>query len=252
MTNPFGTEAMAAGYANARPSVHPHILKRARPHLPVPVRRALDVGCGAGLSTRALQGSAQLCIGMEPAEAMLPWAATVAPDCEFLVGAAESIPVATRSIDLMTAAGSLNYVDLDLFFREASRVLTVQGVLVVYDFSPGKTIRQGADLEDWFSRFQQRYPPPPSEARLLNPAILSELDSGFRVRNHESFEVSLVLSPGFYLDYMMTETNVAFAVRNGVPEHEIRSWCGDTLGPLWGRREREVVFRSYLACMTPR
>jgi len=77
-------------------------------------------------------------------------------------------------------------------------------------------------------------------------------DSGFQVRNHESFEVSLVLSSGFYLDYMMTETNVASAVRNGVPEHEIRSWCEDTLGPLWGGREREVVFRSYLACMIPR
>jgi ubiquinone/menaquinone biosynthesis C-methylase UbiE len=120
MTNPFGTDEMAAGYANSRPPVHPRILERVRPHLPAPVRRALDVGCGAGLSTRALHGIAEHRIGMDPAEPMLQWTAAVAPGAKFIVGAAEALPFANGSVDLITAAGSLNYVNLDSFFAGAA------------------------------------------------------------------------------------------------------------------------------------
>jgi SAM-dependent methyltransferase len=190
-------------------------------------------------------------IGMEPAEPMLQWTAAVAPESEFVVGAAEAMPFSKGSIDLMTAAGSLNYVNLDLFFAEAIRVLARQGVLVVYDFSQGKAFRQGLVLEQWFSIFEQRYPPAPQEAQPLDPTILARFNSGFRVRSQVGFEVGVALSLRSYLDYVMTETNVAYAVRNGVPLGEIRSWCEDTLGPLWMEQTPEVVFPGYFACMTP-
>jgi SAM-dependent methyltransferase len=110
MDNPFSTEDMAAGYALFRPPIHARILERVRPHLSVRVRRALDVGCGAGLSTRALHELAEHCIGIEPAEAMLERSGAVAPGDDFVVGVAEAIPFAKDSIDLISAAGSLNYV----------------------------------------------------------------------------------------------------------------------------------------------
>jgi hypothetical protein len=46
---------MAAGYAFSRPAVQPHIISRIREDLRLegPVGRALDIGCGAGLSTAA-------------------------------------------------------------------------------------------------------------------------------------------------------------------------------------------------------
>ncbi|MEJ7607546.1 MAG: methyltransferase domain-containing protein [Bryobacteraceae bacterium] len=131
IVNPFGTNDMAAGYAVSRPPVHSRVLEQVRLLWKSPVRRALDIGCGAGLSTKALTGIADHCIGLEPAEAMLRWTATVAPQASFLVGAAETIPLRARSIDLITAAGSLNYVNLDLFFPEARRVLTPRGSLIV-------------------------------------------------------------------------------------------------------------------------
>jgi SAM-dependent methyltransferase len=188
-------------------------------------------------------------IGMEPAEAMLQWTGEVAPGSDFVVGAAEAIPVLSKSMDLMTAAGSLNYVHLDLFFGEAARVLTPHGLLVVYDFSPGRSFRDGPELDRWFTRFQERYPPPRSEARPLNPSILAQLDRRFKVRHHEEFDIGVRLTPVFYLNYMLTETNVAFAVRCGVPHAEIRSWCEDTLHPVWNGNEQEVIFRGYFACM---
>jgi hypothetical protein len=66
---------------------------------------------------------------------------------------------------------------------------------------------------------------------------------------HEDFEIGLALTPGAYVDYMLTETNVARALREGVPLAEIRAWCEATLGPVFGGRPREVLFRGYFSCL---
>lgn len=165
---------------------------------------------------------------------------------------AEAIPLRDRSVDLITAAGSLNYVDLGRFFPEAARVLRRSGVLVVYDFSPGRSFRDSTGLDEWFASFYSRYPPPVNEARNLDPEILAEIHPRFKVDSGERFEIAIALTPEFYLDYMMTETNVAASVRNGVARSEIRSWCAETLASIWKGAEREVLFRGYFACMSVR
>jgi ubiquinone/menaquinone biosynthesis C-methylase UbiE len=199
------------------------------------------VGCGAGVSTKALEDFANHSIGLEPVEAMLEWSRLAAPRASFLAGAAEALPIEAGSIDLITAAGSLNYVDLARFFEEAARVLAGEGRLLVYDFEPGRS------LDAWFSGFTARYPSPPHEGRVLDPEILAEHASGFKLDGEERFEIGMTLDVDFYAEYMMTETNVAFAVGKGVSREEIRSWCAETLAPFWGQSEREVVFRGYYA-----
>jgi ubiquinone/menaquinone biosynthesis C-methylase UbiE len=240
--------SLAAGYAVSRPAVHPLVVERIYRHSK-PVRRALDIGCGAGLSTQPLGRLAAQTFGIEVAEAMLGWASSVAPGAHFAVGQAEALPVASGSIGLITAAGSLNYTRLDQFFPEAARVLEPGGMLVVYDFSPGRRFPDSAGLDDWFTAFLDRYPPPPGEGLELNPRRLAELATLFRVEGYEDFEFALTLSPAFYLDYVLTETNVASAMRNGVPLDEIRRWCAETLAPVFGGRSREVLFRGYIAYM---
>jgi hypothetical protein len=136
-----------------------------------------------------------------------------------------------------------------LFFREAARVLAPGGVIVVYDFSAGRTFRDSGALDQWFSSFVARYPRPPVEAVELAPERLAAMEHGFQMRGYDHFEIGLTLAPAFYLEYMMTETNVAFALRNGVSEAEIRSWCAGTLGPVWEEQPREVLFRGYFACL---
>jgi SAM-dependent methyltransferase len=251
MSNPFGTEDMAAGYATSRPPVHRRVLEQICEALecPLPFRLALDVGCGAGVSTRALAGLAERAIGLEPVVAMLKHATSVAPSAFFIAAAAEAIPLRGHSVDLITAAGSLNYTHLDLFFPEAARVLSHDGVLAVYDFSPGRSFRDGRGLDEWFADFSARYPSPPHEARELSPAILASVSSGFQLHRHRDFEIAIPMTPSFYVDYMLTETNVAAAIRRGTPHDEIKSWCAGTLAPVWNGAEREVLFRGYFACL---
>lgn len=222
----------------------------ARPHLR-PIQRALDVGCGAGLSTRALLPFARHVIGLEPAEGMLAWRRSIAPTADFVVGAAESLPFATGSVDLIAAAGSLNYVALDRFFPEAARVLQPGGQLLVYDFSQGRNFTGDDTLSAWFTAFVERYPNPVAQARRLNPEILAGLHPRFVLGAHQDFALAIELEPAFYLEYMLTETNVASAVARAVPPGEVRAWCAETLAPVWAGRAREVVFRGYFACLAP-
>jgi SAM-dependent methyltransferase len=242
MTSSFEQAGMTAGYARFRPPLHRKILERALAP-GIVFHRALDVGCGAGVSTQALAGFADFVIGMEPVARMLPKQANL------FAGAAEALPLAPNSIDLLTAAGSLNYADVNLFFPEAARVLRTGGLLVVYDFEPGRSFRDSLSLDDWFRAFIERYPWPPDEARELNPEILRDLATGFRLENQERFEIAIPLAREFYLEYMLTETNVAFALRQGAQREEIRSWCARTLDAFWKAGGREVLFRGYYACL---
>lgn len=253
MPNPFDTSAMAAGYASARPPVHPRVMEMAQPAFAQmgPIARALDVGCGAGLSTRALTPYAGQVFGLEPAAGMLQWRSSIAPAAHFVAGAAETLPFAAAQFDLIAAAGSLNFVALERFLPEALRVLRPGGQLLVYDYSHGRRFRADGSLDAWFTEFLNRYPAPPSQARPLNPAILREIDPRWALGDHHEFEVGISLARDFYIEYLLTSTNVAAAVRRGARPEEIRDWCQQTLAPFWRDGEREVLFRGYWAFLRP-
>ena len=254
MANPFETTTMNSGYARNRPPLHGVIVRRAAALLSASgkYRRALDIGCGAGLSTAPLSAVAEQVIGIEPAESMLRWVSEIAPGARFIAARSEDLPLRAGCCDLITAAGSLNYVDLDMFFPEAARVLAADGVLVVYDFSQGRSFPDSSALDEWFEEFIRRYPPPPAEARELSPGILSRFDSGFQVVRDEVFEIPQLLTPEFYVEYALTETNVAFAIRNGHTPDSIRAWLVSTLLSAFGGRARDVLFRGYIACLAAR
>jgi SAM-dependent methyltransferase len=247
MPNPFDDFRVAEGYAIARPPVHPRVVERLA--IQAPLDLAIDLGCGAGLSTAALAPIARRRVGFDPVEAMLKAARRRSPDASFAVAAAEEIPVASGQVDLISAAGSLNYVDLLRFFPEARRVLRPHGVIVIYDFSPGSVFRNDDSLAIWFDAFSRRYPWPAFNGRQLNPDILAKLSFGFRLVSHENFAIPLLLAQQAYIDYMLTETNVARAVQDGASHSEIEVWCSQTLEPVFGGTARDVVFKGYFACL---
>ncbi len=183
---------------------------------------------------------------------MVRTARHVVPGPGFVVAAGEALPFRRASVDLLTAAGSLNYArDLDAIWREARRVLTPTGVMAVYDFSPARSFAEPQDraLDAWFETFLARYPRPLSQAIPLSPSILTTRARGLQVTRSDSFDVVLELTGSFYVAYMLTETNVQQATHAGVPVETIRAWCTETLGPVFGERPRRVVFKGYLATL---
>jgi ubiquinone/menaquinone biosynthesis C-methylase UbiE len=132
MTSVYDSERLAVAYAFDRPSVHGEFVRSAG--LTRHADRALDVGCGAGLSTAALVPLARHVVGLKPIPAMLTHRGTVAPQARFVIAEAERLPFADASFDLVAAAGSLNYADLPSAFGEVARVLTRDGTFLLYDF----------------------------------------------------------------------------------------------------------------------
>ena len=252
MSNPFSTAAMAAGYATARPLVHPRVVAMLSEWRRGRVENAADIGCGAGASTRALLDVADRCLGFDPSESMIRAARGVSTTAQFVVASAEAMPLASQTVDLLTAAGSLNYVDaLDVVWAEARRVLTRTGTLAVYDFSPGRSFACGPELDEWFDAFVARYPYPRSRARQLSPEILEEIADDFTIDRAEAFDLSLPMTCEAYASYVLTGTNVHAAVSAGVALDRVRSWCTATLAAVFGGRVQNVSFRGYLACLIP-
>jgi ubiquinone/menaquinone biosynthesis C-methylase UbiE len=243
----YDSSRLALGYAYHRPLVHPHVMRMVATHLWIatPAGRALDVGCGAGRSTEALGPLATTVVGLEPVPAMLAHCCAVAPGAHFVVGRAEELPFPDHAFDLITAAGSLNYVDLGRFLPDAARVLTPAGTLVIYDFSAGRRFRQDPALDEWYQAFEIRYPGQPGYA--LDARTMDYERFGLQLDAYHEFEVALPLTAPSYLEYVLTQTNVERAIARGVPEDGIRDWCRSTIAAVFGPAARDVLFRGYVA-----
>jgi SAM-dependent methyltransferase len=247
MTSVYESERLAAAYAGDRPPIHERILRAAR--LDRKADRALDVGCGAGLSTAALTPLARRVIGLEPIPTMLTHRRTVAPHASFVIGQAERLPFESGSFDLVSAAGSLNYTDLSSALPEIARVLTGDGTFLLYDFSVGRRSVTGDELADWFASFEQRFPWPPG----WQPLDVRELPLagyGLRLLDYTDLEVELPMAFDAYLRYMLSEVNVDDAITRGDHSAEqARAWCEETLKPVFAAGEVTVVIPGYVASL---
>jgi SAM-dependent methyltransferase len=247
MTSVYDSARLAAAYATDRPPVHQRILATVR--LVKRAERALDVGCGAGLSTAALAPLARRVTGVEPIGVMLTHRRVVAPDATFVVGQAENLPFAAGSFDLVAAAGSLNYAHLPSALQEISRVLTRDGTFLLYDFSPGRRSLSGDVLANWFAAFEQRFPWPdgwrPFEVRELPLG-----EHGLRLLDYAAVDTELTMDFDAYLRYMLSETNVDAAIASGASsETAARDWCAETLAPVFADGDITVVIPGYIATL---
>jgi ubiquinone/menaquinone biosynthesis C-methylase UbiE len=242
----YNSARLAEGYAFARPPVHPRVIEliAARLHITQPLDYALDVGCGAGRSTDALAPIANVAIGIDPVFTMLTHCHAVAPCAQFAVSL-EPLPFADRSFDLITAAGSLNYADLDLFLPNAARVLKSNGTLVVYDFSAGRRFRDDDALDTWFAEFANRYPF--QHGYKLDVRTLDYARFGLRFDAYHEFEIALPITASAYLRYVLSETNVERAIAHGESEDAIRDWCTRTIEEIFGTIAHDVLFTGYVA-----
>jgi ubiquinone/menaquinone biosynthesis C-methylase UbiE len=245
----YDSERLAAGYAFDRPPVHERIVRSAG--LNGRARRALDIGCGAGVSTAALVPLAERIVGVEPVPAMLAHHRSVAPGARFVIGSAERLPFAAHSFDLVTAAGSLNYTHLPSALAGIARVLAPGGTFLLYDFSNGRRSVTGDSLARWFAEFERRYPWP-AGWRPLDPRVLPLAEHGLRLVGYEDIDTYLPMTLDAYLRYVLSEVNVDSSVASGLSTADAaRDWCRATLRPVFADGDVTVVIPGYLAVVAP-
>lgn len=131
-------EATACHYLAFRPALHRSILELAFEKNEC-FSAALDVGCGAGHSTRALTRYCDTVVGIDPSAAMIA-ACEPVPGAKFLAQNLNEGSIDQSfgkiSFDLFTFAGSLHYQDPKVVMEAIFRLAAPQGTsIVVYDFN---------------------------------------------------------------------------------------------------------------------
>ena len=187
-------------------------------------------------------------VGVDPLPEMVCAASSAVAGAQFAVGSAESLPIASGAVDVIVAAGALNFVDLPRFAAEAARVLKGDGVIAVYDFATGRRSAATPGVTEVYDGFAQRWPRPTSGRQVINPAVLFAV--GFSVISSREVVVTLDMTAAAYVNYLMTETNVSAAIGRGEPEHEIRAWCDATFTPVFPA-SIPIEFDAWFALLQP-
>lgn len=106
---------------------------------------ALDVACGSGQSTFPLMDIVQKVVGMDISEKQVTEARQLTDEVEFRVGPAEDLGFqGNETVDLVTIAQAIHWLDTEKFYGEVTRVLRPGGSLVVYGYGNGVLDREEA------------------------------------------------------------------------------------------------------------
>jgi ubiquinone/menaquinone biosynthesis C-methylase UbiE len=244
VSNFFAHASAAARYARARPYFHPLVIERIREHLNLeqPVPRALDVACGTGQSSRALQAIAERVIGTDISNAMLDYAKEN-PGIEFLESPAENLPLEPETFDLLTVCMAFHWFDQPRFLREAHRVLKANGWLIVYDNEARAQMIGNPTFRSWADRIYVNYPAPPRTATPMDSTFFSS--HGFQLDPLEEFENHVSFTPDELAAYMTTQSNFIAKVEQGTELlEEIHARIVEAVTPLFAQPRANFLFAS--------
>lgn len=125
--------SIAPAYATFRPR-YPAALFDFLAELAPARTLAWDAACGNGQATIDLAERFEKVIGTDASAAQLAQA-PAHPRIEWRVAPAERSGIASATVDLITMAQALHWVDIPAFFREAQRVTKAQGVVAMWSYS---------------------------------------------------------------------------------------------------------------------
>jgi SAM-dependent methyltransferase len=243
----FEHDRVAAGYASARPYLHPHAFARVREQLACEAKaaRALDVGCGTGMSSLALTALAHDVVGTDASLPMLRRARRE-PRVRYAAATAEALPFREGSFDLVVACGSIDWVDRGRFLPRAFELLVSGGLLVCLDFGDTGRSRDIPGLAAWYdSAFQGRYPRPPASDPIVTPGEATRC--GYEPPTRSDFSIDHAMSARQYSEFLMTESNVIAAVEYGSQAAgQVRARLESELSSLFGGAPRRIAFAGYV------
>jgi SAM-dependent methyltransferase len=241
---PFFTElSEAERYAQSRPYFHPLAIARAKEATGVErtVPLALDVACGTGLSAAALMSITERVIGFDISWNMLANAERN-ERILYVQARAESMPIQSGSVPIMSCALAFHWFDRDQFLREAWRVLSAEGLLLVYTNGFTGIMREDPAFQNWGREvYPQRFPTPP---RNSNPLTREDAaGSGFVFIEEERYENEVSFTAEELVAYLTTQTNVVAAIEQGRESVEsANQWLLEQVRPFFANVSATFVF----------
>ena len=224
---------VAAEYASYRP-VYPEGLFAWLASLARRRVLAWDCAAGSGQATAGLAPFFDRVVGTDASEAQIS-AAPAHPKIEYRVARAEASGLTSGTVDLVTVAQALHWLDPDAFYREAERVLVPDGVLAAFTYGDARL--DDGPIDRAFQRFRERVVGPhwPPQRRLVETGYRT-LPFPFAEIESPSFSMSAGWTLAELLGYVGTWSATA-RHREATGGDAIRDLAG-ALGPLWGDPQR--------------
>ena len=133
---------------------------------------------------------------------------------DYMVSAAETLPLAQESFDLLTVSSALHWFERIAFLAEARRVLRPRGWLVIYDSFFSANLHGSPGFKPWFtSTYLARFPTPPRNNRPLDNQSAEQ--AGFRLLKQEKYTNIVFFDQEQLVNYLLTQTNVIAAIERG-------------------------------------
>ncbi|RKM59200.1 class I SAM-dependent methyltransferase [Butyrivibrio sp. CB08] len=246
----FDSKRIAEGYLK-RPWLHKSVMDALKKDLALTqeykFRNGLDVGCGAGLSTKALRLICEKVTGTDIAEAMVETCREVYSEDDaysFYVAKAEETQVPDEKYDIVTAAGCINWVDEKRFMENMKEVAADGAVIVIYDFGITDKMAGNSDYTAWYqNKYLKRFPKPP---RKENKWTQQDLIDGFTMEKQTEYEMEYRFALDDFVDFMLIQSNVNSKIEAGeVSEADAREWMRKSLEPIFGEGEKTLIFYGY-------
>jgi SAM-dependent methyltransferase len=234
---------VAGQYAQFRP-VYPAALFEHLAGLCPSAAQAWDCACGNGQASVGLAACFAHVIATDGSAAQIASAAPH-PRIEYRVAPAEASGLDACSMDLVTVAQALHWLDLQRFYAEVRRVLRPGGVLAVWSY--GRLEIEGAAVDALVQSFYRdvigAYWPPGRE----------HVDDGYVQLD---FPFPLLPAPEFNIEVHWTLDHFAGYVRSWSATaryidhhgHDPVTTLLAQLAPLWGGQERRIRWPFTLRC----
>jgi SAM-dependent methyltransferase len=249
--NFFDSRTAAERFARGRPFFHPLVIDQVRKFLCLknPVRSALDIGCGTGLSSAALKDIAHRIAAMDLSAEMISHAKKE-NGIHYLIASGETLPFGEDEFDLITISQVFHWLDRTRFFAEAEHVLKETGWLVIYDNYLSDEMTDNPRYCPWFREvFLDKYPTPPRNWAAFDPNDTEQ--DGFFLANSEVIKNPISFTLESFVEFLLTLTNIIAAVEGGrETAAEAARWLTAELGPFF-HGEESFTFSAPIWFLTP-
>ena len=245
----FNSERIAAGYANDRPFIHADIIKRMCEDLQIQkhFQNGLDVGCGAGLSTKALKMICEKVTGTDISEEMVKVCRKQysEPYYHFYPCQAEETEIPVELYDIVSAAGMINWVDENKFLSRLKQILKPDGILLIYDFCiTDKMCESEAYTNWWHNEYLKNFPKPVRKENIWTDPEVNPY--GFEILKQVTYSINHTFSKEAFIRFMMLQSNVNVQIEEKrKTQDEIRTWFQNSLGPIFKSNQETLVFDGY-------
>lgn len=259
----FDYKRIAQGYKN-RPYLHRQVIEQFQKDTGgQQFLLGLDIGCGVGLSTKALKAICTYVIGTDISSEMIHVAREV---CErdkaiaYLVSSAEDLTKTNLAaadlpikeyqikelyIDIATAAGAIQWIDREPFLSHMHQLIKPDGYLLIYDFAISDTMPENPAYTDWWhNQYLTKFPRPYRNESIWNNEDVTPY--GFSMRR----QLPLMMEHDFdlyaFIEFMMIQSNVNAKLESGErTQEDVYQWFCRTLSPIFHDKTQRLIFRGY-------